>query len=159
MVSTDPMPKARAASIRFCTEGSTELACPGTRDTANTTTGASFMASANRMGAKCRSPGGAPSGLQSAGCLAHHASLYSSPNLRTRSRSRTTRNRAFCSLRELGALDAASINSLRSSSLTGSGLSLRMALWVNMASPRLMASLSGGSNLTVLMVPAPFPLA
>ena len=46
------------------------MACPGDVETASTTSGASFIASARRMAERCRSPSGTPSGVQPAGRFA-----------------------------------------------------------------------------------------
>jgi hypothetical protein len=46
-VGTEPIPIARAASIRFCTAGTTESAGPLCNASANTTQGTSAIASAS----------------------------------------------------------------------------------------------------------------
>src|SRR4030095_1950039 len=48
VVGTEPIPSARAASIRFCTAGITELAPPWDTLKASTTHGASCRSSASR---------------------------------------------------------------------------------------------------------------
>ena len=47
VVGTDPIPSARAASIRFCTAGMTESADPLCKANANTMQGTSAIASAS----------------------------------------------------------------------------------------------------------------
>src|SRR5262249_14198808 len=135
VVGTDPIPRARAASIRFCTAGMTESAGASWTASANTMHGTSPIASARP--AAGWNPRGRSSNTRnpSSWRFAHQAARYSAPNSRIVSGSFTTRKRAGCRLPPLGALTAASRMSSRSAGGIGSRLNRRIARCVNMASP------------------------
>ena len=138
-----PMPRARAASNRFCVAGMTDWAAPAPRAVAHTSTmaGAPPISSARRM-AERRTllPGGMSSGpaMPSSRRLAHHASRYSSPSRARLSASVTSRKRQGWALPPLGAWRAASRMSRRSARARGSGRKRRMARIEYSARPSVM---------------------
>jgi len=74
VAGTEPMPMARAASIRFCTAGITEFAGPFARASASTTQGTSRIASA-RPAAGWKARGRSAKSAKPSSCrFAHHAS-------------------------------------------------------------------------------------
>src|SRR3989442_2323939 len=79
VVGTEPIPRARAASMRFWQAGMTELAPPGGTASARTTEGASFISSASPAAERelLASGGTCSSVLQrpSAQRLPHHSSV------------------------------------------------------------------------------------
>src|SRR5579859_90027 len=155
VVGTEPIPSARAASIRFWTDGMTELAWPLPVLNASTMHGASLISSARRAAATDpRSSAGISSrlvhGRFSSRRLAHHASRYSPPNSRIRSGSVRTRKRPGWRLPPVGALAAASNSSSRSSAGIGSGRNRRIDRWENIASPMAIFSRAASAPIFAL---------
>src|SRR5579864_8755304 len=145
-VGTEPMPSARAASIRFCAAGNTDSGYEGGTDNAKITHGTDSISSASRIAARWRVlSGGTSSGPaqpSSSLRLAHQARRYSAPKARIRSASRTTRKRAIWLLPPFGAFDAASRMVSISAVAIGCDVNRRIARCVNIASPIGMLSRS-----------------